>query len=107
MLRNFLFSGLLYLFQKYPFDVQQCGMVIKSFKYNANEVYFGSVGVQVGVISADNFVLESYESKNCTDVKHQTSSPCHNVMFQLRRRSEYFVLQVRTSFIYVLTEGPK
>ena len=83
-----------HFFQNYPFDVQKCGIYLESFKYHIDEMYFSDVSAIAKKEPVDDFVLEGYESVNCTDAENPDAVPCHYIMMTLTRQTGYFILQV-------------
>ena len=57
-------------------------------------MYFSDVTAIAKKVPVDDFLLEGFDSVNCTDEENPDAVPCHYIMLTLTRQTGYFILQV-------------
>lgn len=93
--------------ERYPMDVQICSMIMESYSYSAENVYFTWIQNQEPVVVDESiempqYTLEKYGTSVCKKDYGEGNFTCIRADFHLSRNQGYFVIQVYIPSILIV-----
>ncbi|XP_013392719.1 glycine receptor subunit alpha-3 isoform X2 [Lingula anatina] len=94
--------------KKYPLDVQHCPMMLESFGYTMDVLYFVWMKNAVDMddhVSLPQYKLQGHQLEDCSQNYTAGAFPCLKVTFNLKRDIGYYMIQVYvpTALIVILS----